>query len=185
MAPKPIKSQTPSMRQDVKTDIGRAVKRAIGAACDALIAAERELTEMDRIVGDGDLGTSMKRAASAVKEAVDTYPLDDVPATLKALGNTLRQELGGSSGPLYGVLFLRFGNVLASSGGAGLAEWAKAIEAGAQAISDLGGARPGDRTMLDALTPFVQSLKGAGDRSLREALRAAVEEAKRGAVATA
>src|SRR5262245_65504374 len=100
MAPKPIKSLTPSMLQDVKTDIGRAVKRAIGAACDALIAAEGELTEMDRIVGDGDLGTGMKRAASAVKEAVDTYPLDDVPATLKTLGHTHRQEPRDHTDPL-------------------------------------------------------------------------------------
>ncbi len=62
---------------DVRTETGRLTKRAIEAACDALIAAESELTEMDRIVGDGDLGTSMKRAAAAVKDAVATYPLDD------------------------------------------------------------------------------------------------------------
>ena len=186
MAPKPIKSQTPSMPQDVKTDIGRAVKRAIGAACDALIAAERELTEMDRIVGDGDLGTSMKRAASAVKEGVDTYPLDDVPATLKALGHTLRQELGGSSGPLYGVLFLRTGNVLESAGGTEMSRWARAADEGARAVSELGGAKPGDRTMMDALYPFVASLlAGAAGSRGRDALRAAVEAAHRGAESTA
>ena len=67
---------------------------------------------MDRVTGDGDLGTSMERAAKAVQDAVNSYPLDDVPATLKALGHTLRRELGGSSGPLYGVLFLRCGSVL-------------------------------------------------------------------------
>jgi dihydroxyacetone kinase len=168
-----------------QTETGRRTKRAIEAACQALIEAEGQLTEMDRITGDGDLGVSMKRAGAAVKEAVESYPLDDVAETLKALGHTLRHELGGSSGPLYGVLFLRCGNVLQNSGGTRLPEWAKAIEAGTQAISDLGGARAGDRTMLDALAPFVQSLKGAGNRSPREALPAAVEEAKRGAAATA
>jgi triose/dihydroxyacetone kinase / FAD-AMP lyase (cyclizing) len=49
----------------------------------------------------------------------------------------------------------------------------------------LGGAQPGDRTMLDALVPFVKSLKGAGKILPWQALRAAVEEAKQGAVATA
>jgi dihydroxyacetone kinase len=172
-------------RQGVGTETGRLTKRAIEAACDALIAAESELTEMDRIVGDGDLGTSMKRAAAAVKGAVATYPLDDVAATLKALGHTLRHELGGSSGPLYGVLFLRAGNVLEGSGLASLAQWAKALEEGVRAISELGGAKPGDRTMLDALDPFVRSLKSAVTNFSREALLTAVDEAQRGAEATA
>src|SRR5258706_784783 len=78
--------------QDGRTETGRLTKRAIEAACDALIAAESELTEMDRIVGDGDLGTSMKRAAAAVKGAVATYPLDDIAETLRALGHTLRHD---------------------------------------------------------------------------------------------
>jgi triose/dihydroxyacetone kinase / FAD-AMP lyase (cyclizing) len=182
---KPGPQTTPVAIQRVQTETGRRTKRAIEAACQALIEAEGQLTEMDRITGDGDLGASMKRAGTAVKQAVESYPLDDVAETLKALGHTLRHELGGSSGPLYGVLFLRSGNVLENSGGTGLAEWAKAIEAGTQAISDLGGAQPGDRTMLDALVPFVKSLKGAGKILPWQALRAAVEEAKQGAVATA
>jgi dihydroxyacetone kinase len=171
--------------QDVRTETGRLTKRAIEAACDALIAAESELTEMDRIVGDGDLGTSMKRAAAAVNDAVATYPLDDVADTLKALGHTLRHELGGSSGPLYGVLFLRAGNVMENSGRAGLPRWTEALEEGSRAISELGGAKPGDRTMMDALYPFVTSLKSAGASFSRQALRAAVDQAKRGADATA
>jgi dihydroxyacetone kinase len=169
----------------VQTETGRRTKRAIEAACEALIEAEGELTEMDRITGDGDLGASMKRAAAVVQDAVESYPLDDVSATLKALGHTLRRELGGSSGPLYGVLFLRCGNVLESSGWTGLARWAGALEEGCRAISELGGAKPGDRTMLDALDPFVKSLKGAGANASREVLLAAVEDAKRGAEATA
>ena len=171
--------------QDVRTETGRLTKRAIEAACDALIAAESELTEMDRIVGDGDLGTSMKRAAAAVKNAVATYPLDDIAETLRALGHTLRHELGGSSGPLYGVLFLRAGNVMENSGRAGLPKWTEALEEGSRAISELGGAKPGDRTMMDALYPFVTSLKSVGASFSHQALLAAVDEAQRGAQATA
>jgi dihydroxyacetone kinase len=178
-------SATPAAIPKVQTEIGWRTKRAIEAACTALIEAEGQLTEMDRITGDGDLGASMKRAGTAVKEAVDSYPLDDASATLKALGHTLRHELGGSSGPLYGVLFLRAGNVLQTTGGTGLPQWATAIEEGVQAIGDLGGAKPGDRTMLDALDPFVRSLKNAKANSPQEALQSAVEAAKRGAEATA
>jgi len=182
---KASRAAKPASVKSVQTETGHRTKRAIEAACLALIAAEGELTEMDRITGDGDLGASMKRAGTAVLAAVASYPVDDVAATLKALGHTLRQELGGSSGPLYGVLFLRSGNVLENSGGSGLARWALSLEQGVQAISDLGGAKPGDRTMLDALDPFVKTLKNAAADSPREALRMGVAAAKRGAEATA
>ena len=105
-----------------RSQAGREAKKAIEAACGALIEAEVQLTEMDRVTGDGDLGASMARAAHAVQASLGSYPLDDVPATLKALGQTLRRELGGSSGPLYGVLFLRCGSVLEGSAATGVAK---------------------------------------------------------------
>ena len=163
-----------------QTALGEKPKRAIEAACQALILAEAELTELDRITGDGDLGVSMARAAKAVQEEVDSYPLDDISRTLKALGHTLGRELGGSSGPFYGVFFLRCGNVLARS----RAQWVPALKEGCQAISELGGAKPGDRTMLDALYPFVNELKQE-NQTTPEVVWAAVEAAERGAEATA
>jgi triose/dihydroxyacetone kinase / FAD-AMP lyase (cyclizing) len=168
-----------------ESQAGKRTKLAIEAACNALIGAEAELTEMDRLTGDGDLGTSMERAAKAVQASLDSYPLDNVPATLKALGHTLRRELGGSSGPLYGVLFLRCGGVLGDLGATGLIQWTEAIDQGCRAISALGGAQPGDRTMLDALDPFVTALKREAGKTPREATLAAAAAAERGAGATA
>jgi triose/dihydroxyacetone kinase / FAD-AMP lyase (cyclizing) len=165
---------------------GRKTKQAIEAACNALVNAAGELTELDRATGDGDLGGSMERAAKAVQGAAGSFVLDDIPSTLKAIGHILRRELGGASGPLYGVLFLRCGSVLASSGATGLAQWADALDQGCNAISQLGGAQPGDRTMLDALDPFVRALKErVGTKELREAVLSAVEASERGAEATA
>jgi dihydroxyacetone kinase len=192
--PRPLKVQlTPKVsvkmefttRELPETDLENKVKKAIEAACAALIQAEPELTEMDRITGDGDLGASMKRASVAMQEAIPSYPLSVLPATLKAVGHTLRHELGGSSGPLYGVLFLRAGNVLDNSSPIGLAQWGTALEEGCRALSELGGARPGDRTMLDALDPFVKVLKTAGADSVREVLITAAGASQRGAEATA
>ncbi|WP_263365447.1 dihydroxyacetone kinase subunit DhaL [Edaphobacter bradus] len=175
-----------STGKGAQSEAGKKAKQAIEAACKALINGESELTEMDRVTGDGDLGASMERAAKAVQGSVGSYPLDDVPATLKALGHTLRRELGGSSGPLYGVLFLRCGSVLESSGATRLAPWTEALDQGCRAISELGGAKPGDRTMLDALDPFVKALKKSPDRKAsRESVLAAVEAAERGVEATA
>ena len=172
-------SGTMTAGSGAQTEAGKRTRSAIEAACRALIAAEGELTEMDRVTGDGDLGASMARAARAVLDALSFYRLDNIPATLKALGHTLRRELGGSSGPLYGVLFLRCGSLLESQGVTGLSSWADALAQGCEAITELGGAKPGDRTMLDALDPFVQALEqGAG-------LKTAIEAAERGAEATA
>lgn len=167
-----------------QTETGRKVRRAIDAACRALISAETELTEMDRVTGDGDLGISMRRAAEAVLKAADSYQLDDIPGTLRALGHTLQREMGGSSGPLYGVLFLRCGNVLKGSRTRG-SQWIEALDQGCRAISEMGGARPGDRTMLDALDPFVRSLQSAGGVFSRETLLAALDVADKDADATA
>jgi dihydroxyacetone kinase len=169
-----------------QTEAGRKTKQAIEAACRALLGAESELTEMDRVTGDGDLGVSMARAARAVQDAVASYPLDNIPATFKALAHTLRRELGGSSGPLYGVLFLRCGTVLEASRATGLARWAEAIDQGCRAISELGGAKAGDRTMLDALDPFAKMLQQSiGVSATGAAVLAAVEAAEREAEATA
>jgi dihydroxyacetone kinase len=180
-----ISGETAS-RGDVKTETGKRVKRAIESACDALLSAEAALTEMDRAVGDGDLGASMKRAALAVQAALDSFPLDDVAATFRILGRLLQRELAGSSGPFYGVFFLRTGNALSRNGATTATQWAYALEEGCQAISELGGAKAGDRTMLDALAPFVTSMKAGAAEGLQpvEILRNAVEDAQRGAEST-
>ena len=178
-----VKGSSPT-GEGAQTEAGRRAGRAIEAACNALIDAEDELTEMDRVTGDGDLGISMRRAAEVVQEAVGSYPLDNIPATLKALGHILQREMGGSSGPLYGVLFLRCGNALEGSSTAELAQWVNALDQGCHAISELGGAKPGDRTMLDALDPFVKSLKSGDGKVSRETLLTAVEAAEHGVEAT-
>jgi dihydroxyacetone kinase len=175
----------PSIHRGAQTETGRRVKEAIVSACRALIDAEVELTEMDRVTGDGDLGVSMRRAAEALLASVNAYPLDDVAATLKQLGLTLQRVMGGSSGPLYGMLFLRCGSVMDEPNSPALASWAEGLQQGCLGISEMGGAKRGDRTMLDALLPFADVVKDAGENVSREILLSAVEAAERGADATA
>jgi dihydroxyacetone kinase len=151
-----------------------ALERAIKAACKALIDAESRLTDMDRIVGDGDLGINMARTAKAIQNALPGYPLYSPVETLRRLSLDVQRLLGGSSGPFYGVFLLRVANSLAAGD-----SWAKAALDGCQAISELGGAVRGDRTMLDALLPFAESFSRSAD------LKAAVEAAQAGAEATA
>jgi dihydroxyacetone kinase len=130
-----------------------AIENAIAAACHALLANEARLTELDQIVGDGDLGITLARGARAVLEALPDYPLDDSGETLRAVGQTLQRTLGGSSGPLYGVLFVRAGTALKRG-----EDWPRAAAEACHALSELGGAKQGDKTMLDALYPFAEHL---------------------------
>lgn len=146
-----------------------------------LEAAEAELTRMDQIVGDGDLGISLSRGAQAVRTALPGYPLQDLPATLRAMSATLRRALGGTSGPLYAIGLLRAAQSLEESPGDGAA----ALSAATQGIMDVGGAKQGDRTMLDALIPAASAWQQAGQQPLAQALQQAADAAEQGCAATA
>jgi dihydroxyacetone kinase len=149
--------------------------------------AESHLTELDRQVGDGDLGLTLKRGVRALMGRLNELVTGDAASALERIGILLQEILGGSSGPLYGVLFLKAAASLKRTGQHDLAGWAAAVEAGCAAISEIGGARPGDRTMLDALLPFARSLAmdAAKHEPLPSALSRAVKAAERGAEETA
>lgn len=154
---------------------------AITQVLDTLVAAEPELTRMDQVVGDGDLGISLKRGAQAVQQELASYPLQDLPATLRAMSATLRRVLGGTSGPLYAIGLLRAAHSLQALPGDGAA----ALRAATQGIMDVGGAKQGDRTMLDALIPAADAWEGASQQTMAHALQQAANAAEQGCAATA
>jgi dihydroxyacetone kinase len=175
--PAPVSTAAP--RGSAGTPLAAVLKRV----ADALTAAESILTEMDQVVGDGDLGASLTRGAEAMRAHLDTFPADSA-ATLHALSQVVARALGGTSGPLYSAFLLRASRNLA--GPSPLAAWAQAFSAGCAAVMELGGAKAGDRTMLDALLPAAAALESAATRgaSPTEALSAAVAAARAGAEAT-
>jgi len=139
---------------------GGVVRAAILACAEALEAARDRLTELDSAAGDGDLGISMARGAAALR-AVPENEWGDAPASLVLAGDTLRRAIGGSSGPFYAVALLRAARRLEQADGRSPQAWAAAFADAVAAIAALGGARPGDRTMLDALQPAVEALRAA------------------------
>ncbi|MFE9738368.1 dihydroxyacetone kinase subunit DhaL [Streptomyces sp. NPDC006477] len=142
-------------------------------------AVDREadrLTELDSAIGDADHGANLQRGFAAVTETLAKEPPATPGAVLTAAGRQLISTVGGASGPLYGTLLRRSGKTLGDDERVTRARLAEALGAGVTAVSQLGGAQVGDKTMLDALVPAVEGLResfGAG--------RAAAEE---GAVAT-
>ncbi|MGF6543416.1 dihydroxyacetone kinase subunit DhaK [Paraburkholderia youngii] len=162
------------------------LRRAIEAVCECLLAAEPILTELDQRVGDGDLGISLARGARAVQLELDSYASATTPsAVLRGISATLRRVVGGTSGPLYAVMLLRAAAALEPSGGATARQWATAFSAGVDGMMELGGATPGDRTMVDALKPAADALydalaQGAStDAALQAAVCAAIDGTSR------
>jgi triose/dihydroxyacetone kinase / FAD-AMP lyase (cyclizing) len=167
------------------TPQGLALAGAIRAGAEALIREAPRLTQLDQAVGDGDLGISLERGARAILAALPTYPVDDLAATLHELGLTWQRVVGGTSGPLYAVFFLRAASRLRGTRSEDPRAWSDSFLAGCTAIAELGGADRGDRTMLDALWPAAEAFQQAatsGTRvadALRDAARAAAEGARR------
>jgi dihydroxyacetone kinase len=164
------------------------LRRAIEAVCECLLAAEPTLTEMDQRVGDGDLGISLARGARAVQLELDSYASETTPgAALREISATLRRVVGGTSGPLYAVMLLRAAVALEQSDETSARQWAAAFSAGVDGLMELGGASPGDRTMVDALKPAADALQNGlvHMASTDAALQAAVDAASDGALRTA
>ena len=150
----------------------------LATACRTLLAAEGELTEMDRLVGDGDIGHSLAGGARAVQAELGNLRGAPLDAVLHAVGLTLRRSIGGTSGPLYAAFAIAAGQQL-KGGTADAAAFGRAFVAGTEAITRLGGASAGDRTMVDALLPAAAAL-----RQDPADLLAAAKAARQGAEAT-
>jgi ATP-dependent dihydroxyacetone kinase len=142
------------------------VRAFVIRACTILIEAEADLNALDAKSGDGDTGSTLATAARALIKAVDRLPLADLTQLYRAIGLELSQTMGGSSGVLLAIFFAAAGDASASGSDA-----IGALKAGLDRIQQVGGARPGDRTMIDALMPALEALHGgmaAAARAARE-----------------
>ncbi|MEU6037980.1 DAK2 domain-containing protein [Actinomadura sp. NPDC047616] len=153
------------------TDVDQeAVLRRYAAAAED---AHAELTALDRHSGDGDFGDNLR---GGLRDAVAAFERSGGSA-FTVLGTVFLDEVGGTSGPLLGLLFTEIARALES--GAGVAAWAEGAAAGLAAIQRVGEAKVGDRTLVDALAPAVDALREGGDDAFAAAARAAADGAAR------
>ncbi|MFE1174885.1 dihydroxyacetone kinase subunit DhaL [Streptomyces sp. NPDC058773] len=144
-------------------------------AAAAVIDREADrLTELDSPIGDADHGRNMQRGFAAVVKLLETEPPATPGALLTAAGRQLISSVGGASGPLYGTLLRRAGKTLGDAEKASVEELRSALAAGVAAVGQLGGSAPGDKTMLDALTPGVVALADSFDAAAAAALEGAL-----------
>jgi dihydroxyacetone kinase len=157
---------------------------------------EMELGRLDAVAGDGDHGATMLRGLRAAVRAVDAAAADAAAKDALALypagellvtaGDAFADAAGGASGALFGALLTTVGRNLAAADDAP-EDVCAALQAGAATVAKLGKTVPGDKTMLDALAPFVAEFAAATARGLdvTAAWHAGLGAAAAGAAATA
>jgi phosphoenolpyruvate---glycerone phosphotransferase subunit DhaL len=155
---------------------------------EAEIGAQSDyLTQLDAAIGDGDHGTNMNRGFTAVGRALADQAEPAPPGRVLILaGKTLISTVGGASGPLWGTALRRAGRALGDAETFDGQQLMGALDAAIAGVVELGAATPGDKTMIDALTPAAEALHGALDAGepIGQALAAAVSAAKAGAEST-
>lgn len=155
----------------------------------ALAEAEAELGRIDAIAGDGDHGQGMARGSAAAAVAARDAAAQGAGAgtALSLAGDAWADRAGGTSGALWGVALRAWGQALGDTDVPDAARVAAGARAGIDAVTRLGGARPGDKTLVDAFAPFVDTLQGQVTQgaALADAWDAAARAATAAADATA
>jgi dihydroxyacetone kinase len=165
------------------------VVAAIEAMAGVVAEAEEELGRIDAVAGDGDHGRGMVRGSAAALEAARrAHDAGGGPdAVLGAAGDAWAEKAGGTSGVLWGAALGAVGRRLGDVGTPAPDAVAAAVRDGYDTLVKVGGAKPGDKTMLDALLPFTESLSAAvaSGEPLLAAWTRAAEESAHAARATA
>lgn len=149
-------------------------KDIITKIANTFISIEEKINELDAKVGDGDAGATFSAASQTILKLIDQLPLNNVSQTLESIGRIFSREAGGSSGVLMSILFTAAGNYYDKD-----AHLGKALLDGLNKLKEYGGAKVGDRTMIDALEPaFTLLADGESIQEAASAARAGTESTK-------
>lgn len=148
---------------------------------DQIIANRAYLSEIDGKIGDGDHGVNMAKGFGMAAERIKGKNLSFAVA-LDTLGSVLMTEIGGSMGPLYGVMFTQFAETIDAADDIDARAFAAMLASGLDGIQSIGSAKVGDKTLLDALVPALAAFNAAdaAGKSFAEALDALIDAAEKG-----
>ncbi len=169
-------------------EAGRCVAGLLSDIAAALKDAEEELGRIDAQAGDGDHGQGMRRGSAAALDAADAAVAAGAGAAsvLAVAGDAWADRAGGTSGAIWGLLLRSWSNALSDSDAIEKEAVVKGARLALDGVTRLGRARLGDKTLVDALVPFVETLEreAASARSLPAGWKSAAEAAKVAADAT-
>ena len=139
------------------------IDHMIHSATQTLIDHVDELTALDQAIGDGDHGLNMKRGALAIQARLPELETKSLNDALKTMGMTCMSTIGGASGPVFGTLLVTLAKDL--PGAPGPADLAHALGTSITALTRLGKAEVGQKTLLDVLDPVRRLLQNSGEAS--------------------
>jgi dihydroxyacetone kinase-like protein len=162
------------------------LQEALLHACDVIIDAEGMLTELVTIIGDGDHGIGMKTSFSALRTLLQEQQFTDAFTLLKESGMMLIKVMGGTSGVIFGTMFIGGLSAVKDKDPITVQDFAQYIDQGTKAISVRGKVDRGAKTMYDALAEARDSMLNAAaqDADVHAFFLAGAEGAERGAEAT-
>jgi dihydroxyacetone kinase-like protein len=146
------------------------VYAAVALMADTIIENRDYLNELDGAIGDADFGTSISGGFQVVKEQLPTLQSLEPGPMLSKVGMTLVSKVGGASGPIYGTIFMKAGQVAGAKLELNLEDLAGMLEAAIIGVKARGKAELGEKTIVDALQPAAEAFRQAvaAGRSLAE-----------------
>lgn len=152
---------------------------------DIIIENEVYFCELDSVAGDGDFGMSVAKGFKQLKQDWNELSKDDIGAFLKDCGMVITEYCGGASGPIWGSAFRSAAKYATGKKELNLSELAQMLQNAVEGIQKRGGAKLGDKTLLDALIPTVESLKNSAEAgeemltAMKKGAQAAVDGAEK------
>jgi phosphoenolpyruvate---glycerone phosphotransferase subunit DhaL len=153
------------------------VKEMLLNVAERIIAAEPELSQADRDLGDGDHGLGMARGFTAVREKLNAGPAEGIDKVFSSAGMAMISSMGGASGAIFGTLFRDGGKALAGRDVFDSEGLALFLKAACEGVMNRGKAKPGDKTMVDALHPAAEKAAQVTALPLPEAMAAVAQAA--------
>ena len=150
------------------------------SVAEKIIESEPILTDADRALGDGDHGVGMERGMNAVKDKLAEGGFESIDKVFMAVGMAMMSSMGGASGAIFGTLFRGGGKAIGAVDTLDSAGMASLLREGCDGVMKRGGAKPGDKTMIDALDPAASAAETAKEQPLSEALASAAQAAEDG-----
>lgn len=163
------------------------IKEFLIEVANMYIEKEDELSELDAVIGDGDHGISMARGAKFAKSVImDMSDYELISEYFKNYGRALIRSMGGAMGPLVGIIFTEFGKTCKEDKEFGAKQFAAGLQGSTFKVQDFGGARLGDKTMVDAMIPTTNAVQKAfaDGKDFNEILKVASLTAKEAVQAT-
>jgi dihydroxyacetone kinase-like protein len=160
--------------------------QALQNMCDTIENEKEYLSELDGAIGDGDHGVNMAKCFRQVKQKLAESPAEDVGTLFKDVGMVVLNSVGGAMGALYGTFFLKLAQESAGKSEVNLSDLVGMLQTGEKGILDIGKAGPGDKTLIDTLSPAVRAMEAAEKegKPLTQALAEFEAAAKKGMVST-